>query len=47
MFPYFLTYITIYCNIYKNELSFRQGTEVPVILEYGKPKVTMFHSEFK
>ncbi len=27
-----------------NELTFRQGTEVQAILEYGKPKVTMYQS---
>lgn len=27
-----------------NELTFRQGTEVQAILEYGKPRVTMYQS---
>lgn len=27
-----------------NELTFRQGTEVQAIIEYGKPKVTRYQS---
>lgn len=27
-----------------NELTFKQGTEVQAILEYGKPRVTMYQS---